>query len=145
MFDKRLEILLVEDNAGDVRLTEEVLKDAGVDHHLSVVDDGAQAIDFLLRHPPFTDAPRPDLMLLDLNLPKLDGREVLRRIKATPSLLGIPVVVLTTSQADEDVVRAYQLHAKCYMMKPIDLSQFLDVIKAVEEFWLNPRKPPKRD
>jgi CheY-like chemotaxis protein len=139
-----IEILLVEDNPGDVRLTQEALKEGKVRNHLSVVDDGAKAVDFLFRRPPYAGAPRPDLILLDLNLPKMDGREVLRQIKADASLRAIPVVVLTTSQADEDVVKAYDLHVNCYITKPIDLSQFLNVVKAIEDFWLTIVKLPLR-
>jgi CheY-like chemotaxis protein len=140
-----IEILLVEDNPGDVRLTQEALKEGKVRNHLSVADDGAKALDFLFRRGPYTAAPRPDLILLDLNLPKLDGREVLRAIKADASLRGIPVVVLTTSQADEDIVKAYDLHVNCYITKPLDLSRFLEVVKAIEDFWLTIVKLPKRD
>jgi CheY-like chemotaxis protein len=139
-----IEILLVEDNPGDVRLTQEALKEGKVRNHLSLVDDGAKAVDFLFRRPPYEGAPRPDLILLDLNLPKMDGREVLRRIKAEPALRSIPIVVLTTSQADEDVVKAYDLHVNCYITKPIDLSQFLNVVKAIEDFWLTIVKLPAR-
>ena len=139
-----IEILLVEDNPGDVRLTQEALKEGKVRNHLSVVDDGAKAVDFLFRRGPYAGAPRPDLILLDLNLPKMDGREVLRQIKAEPALRSIPIVVLTTSQADEDVVKAYDLHVNCYITKPIDLPQFLNVVKAIEDFWLTIVKLPAR-
>ena len=139
-----IEILLVEDNPGDVRLTREALKEAKVRNNLNVADDGAKAIDFLYRRGAYSAAPRPDLILLDLNLPKKDGREVLAEIKADASLRTIPVVVLTTSQADEDVIKAYDLHVNCYISKPIDLSQFLKVIKAVEDFWLTIVKLPKQ-
>jgi len=139
-----IEILLVEDNPGDVRLTQEALKEGKVRNHLSVVDDGAKAVDFLFRRGPYAGAPRPDLILLDLNLPKMDGREVLRQIKAEPALRSIPIVVLTTSQADEDVVKAYDLHVNCYITKPIDLAQFLNVVKAIEDFWLTIVKLPAR-
>ena len=139
-----IEILLVEDNPGDVRLTQEALKEGKVRNHLSVVDDGAKAIEFLYNRGPYAQAPRPDLILLDLNLPKKDGREVLAEIKADPALRSIPVVVLTTSQADEDVVRAYDLHVNCYITKPIDLLQFLKVVQAMEDFWLTIVRLPKR-
>jgi len=139
-----IEILLVEDNPGDVRLTQEALKEGKVRNHLSLVDDGAKAIDFLFRRGPYAGATRPDLILLDLNLPKMDGREVLRQIKAEPALRSIPIVVLTTSQADEDVVKAYDLHVNCYITKPIDLPQFLNVVKAIEDFWLTIVKLPAR-
>ena len=139
-----IEILLVEDNPGDVRLTQEALKEGKVRNHLCVVDDGAKAVDYLFRRGPYAGAPRPDLILLDLNLPRMDGREVLRLIKAEASLRSIPIVVLTTSQADEDVVKAYDLHVNCYITKPIDLSQFLNVVKAIEDFWLTIVKLPAR-
>ena len=139
-----IEILLVEDNPGDVRLTREALKEGKVRNHLSVAEDGAKAIEFLFRRGSYADAPRPDLILLDLNLPKKDGRQVLAEIKADASLRSIPVVVLTTSQADEDVVNAYDLHVNCYITKPIDLSQFLNVVKAIEDFWLTIVKLPQQ-
>jgi CheY-like chemotaxis protein len=139
-----IEILLVEDNPGDVRLTQEALKEAKVCNHLSVADDGAKALDFLFKRGAYTKAPRPDLILLDLNLPKKDGREVLREIKSDASLRVIPVVVLTTSQAEEDVLKTYDLHVNCYITKPIDLTQFLNVVKAIEDFWLTIVKLPKR-
>jgi CheY-like chemotaxis protein len=138
-----IEILLVEDNPGDVRLTQEALKEGKVRNRLSVVDDGAKAIDFLYNRGPYANAPRPGLILLDLNLPRKDGRQVLAEIKADPSLRSIPVVVLTTSQADEDVVRAYDLQVNCYITKPIDLSQFLKVVRAMEDFWLTIVRLPK--
>ena len=139
-----IEILLVEDNPGDVDLTKEALQDAKVRNRLHVVDDGAKAVDFLYKRGEYADAPRPDLILLDLNLPKKDGRQVLEEIKADPQLAGIPVVILTTSQADEDILRAYQLHANCYITKPVDFKQFMHVVKAIEEFWLTVVKLPKR-
>jgi CheY-like chemotaxis protein len=139
-----IEILLVEDNPGDIRLTKEALKEGRVHNNLNVCDDGAKAVDYLLRRSPFEQSPRPDLILLDLNLPKKDGREVLREIKSNPALQSIPVVVLTTSQAEEDVLRAYDLHVNCYITKPIDLVQFLNVVKAIEDFWLTIVKLPKR-
>ncbi|MEQ1503668.1 MAG: response regulator [Myxococcota bacterium] len=131
-----VEILLVEDNPGDVRLTREALRDGKVRNHLHVVPDGVEAIAFLRREGPYAGAPRPDLVLLDLNLPKKSGREVLADIKSDPDLMRIPVVVLTTSKADEDVLRAYEFHANCYVTKPVDLEQFLKVIRSIEEFWL---------
>ena len=137
-------ILLVEDNPGDVRLTREALKEGKVRNNLSVADDGVKAIDFLYRRGPYAQAPRPDLILLDLNLPRKDGRQVLAEIKTDAALRAIPVVVLTTSQADEDVVKAYDLHVNCYITKPIDLLQFLNVVKAIEDFWLTIVKMPKR-
>jgi len=133
---RAIEILMVEDNPGDVRLTREALKGGKVLNQLHVVEDGVAALDFLYRRPPHQDAPRPDLILLDLNLPKMDGREVLSRIKSDDALKIIPVVVLTTSQAEEDVLRAYRLSANCYVTKPVDLHQFNRIVGAIEEFWL---------
>jgi two-component system, chemotaxis family, response regulator Rcp1 len=138
-----IEVLLVEDNPGDVDLTKEALMDAKVRNRLHVVDDGAKAIDFLFQKGAYTDAPRPDIILLDLNLPKKDGRQVLAEIKAEPRLTGIPVVILTTSQAEEDIIRSYQLHANCYITKPVDFKQFMKVVKSIEEFWLTIVKLPK--
>jgi len=141
---RAIEILMVEDNPGDVRLTREALKGGKVLNQLHVVEDGVAALDFLYRRPPHQNAPRPDLILLDLNLPKMDGREVLARIKSDDSLKIIPVVVLTTSQAEEDVLRAYRLNANCYVTKPVDLHQFNRIVQAVEEFWLTiVRLPPR--
>jgi len=133
---KPIEILMVEDNPGDVRLTREALKGGKVLNQLHVVEDGVAALDFLYRRAPHENAPRPDLILLDLNLPKMDGREVLSRIKSDDALKVIPVVVLTTSQAEEDVLRAYRLSANCYVTKPVDLHQFNRIVGAIEEFWL---------
>jgi two-component system, chemotaxis family, response regulator Rcp1 len=137
-----IEILLIEDNPGDVDLTKEALLDAKVQNRLHVADDGAKAIDFLFRKGACADAPRPDIILLDLNLPKKDGRQVLAEIKAEPGLADIPVVILTTSQAEEDILRSYQLHANCYITKPVDFKQFLKVVKSIEEFWLTIVKLP---
>jgi two-component system response regulator len=141
-----IEILLVEDNPGDVALTREALRDAKVANHLHVAEDGAEAVDFLFRRGKYADAPRPDIILLDLNLPKKDGRQVLAEIKAEPELAQIPVVVLTTSEADEDILRSYQLHANCYITKPVDFPRFLHVVQSIESFWLTvvrlPRKQP---
>ncbi len=137
-----IEILLVEDSAADVRLTIEALKEAKVANRLSVVDDGVKAMDFLHQRDGYTDAPRPDLILLDLNLPRKDGREVLEEIKADPGLRRIPIVVLTTSSAHDDILRAYELHANCYITKPVDFRQFMVVVKAIEDFWLTIVKLP---
>ena len=131
-----IEILLVEDSPSDTDLTIEALREAKVRNHLSVVEDGVQAMEFLRREGPFADAPRPDLIMLDLNLPRKDGREVLAEIKADERLKLIPVVVLTTSRAERDVLRAYQLSANCYITKPVDFAQFLGVIRSIESFWL---------
>jgi CheY-like chemotaxis protein len=131
-----IEILLVEDNPGDVRLTLEALKEGKLSNHLSVAEDGVAALAFLRREGAFAAAPRPDLILLDLNLPKRDGREVLSEIKADPDLRRIPVVVLTTSKAERDIVKSYDLHANCYITKPVVLEDFLEVIRSIESFWL---------
>ncbi len=139
-----IEILLVEDNPGDVELTREALDDAKVANRLHVVDDGADAVEFLFQRGKFANAPRPDIILLDLNLPKKDGRQVLSEIKANADLAQIPVVVLTTSQAEEDILRAYQLHANCYITKPVDFNQFLRIVATIEEFWLSVVKLPKK-
>jgi two-component system, chemotaxis family, response regulator Rcp1 len=131
-----IEILLVEDSPSDIDLTVEALREAKVRNHLSIVEDGVQAIEFLYRKGPYANAPRPDLIMLDLNLPRKDGRAVLAEIKADDSLKMIPVVVLTTSRAEQDVLRAYQLNANCYITKPVDFEQFLDVVRSIESFWL---------
>jgi len=138
-----IEILLVEDNPGDVRLTQEVLNDGKVRNNMSVVKDGVDAVSFLQQTGEYADAPRPDIVLLDLNLPKKDGREVLAEIKADPDLKNIPVVVLTTSGAEQDIVKAYDLHANCYITKPVDLDQFIRVIRSIEDFWLTIVKLPR--
>ncbi|HZI14015.1 MAG TPA: response regulator [Myxococcus sp.] len=139
-----IEILLVEDNPGDVRLTIEALKEGKVHNSLSVARDGVEALAFLRRQGTFVRAARPDLILLDLNLPRKDGREVLAEIKEDPSLRRIPVVVLTTSKAEEDVLRTYDLHANCYIAKPVDLDQFISVVRSIDDFWLSVvRLPPK--
>jgi chemotaxis family two-component system response regulator Rcp1 len=131
-----IEILLVEDNPGDVRLTMEALREGKVLNNLNVVTDGQEAVEFLRRQGEYGDAPRPDLILLDLNLPKKDGREVLAEIKADESLRRIPIVVLTTSQAEIDVIQSYDLGVNCFITKPVDLDQFIYVVKSIEEFWL---------
>lgn len=131
-----IEILLVEDSPGDVRLTKEALRDAKVKNVLHVASDGLEAISFLSQEGEFVGAPRPDLILLDLNLPKKSGRQVLEEIKQDPDLKSIPVVILTTSAAEEDILRSYQLHANCYITKPVDLDQFLKVVKTIDNFWL---------
>jgi CheY-like chemotaxis protein len=140
-----IEILLVEDNPGDVRLTVEGLNEGKVRNNLHVAKDGVEALAFLRREGNYSDAVRPDLILLDLNLPRKDGREVLADIKADPDLKTIPVVVLTTSRAEQDVLHSYQLQANCYITKPVDLEQFIHVVKSIEDFWLTvvtlPRKP----
>ncbi len=133
---KPIEILLAEDSAADVRLTREALKDAKVLNRMSVVRDGVEVMAFLRRQGPYADAPRPDLVLLDLNMPKKDGREVLAEIKGDADFKRIPVVVLTTSQSEEDILQSYNLHANCFITKPVDLSQFVTVVKSIEHFWL---------
>jgi CheY-like chemotaxis protein len=139
-----VEILLVEDNAGDVRLAIEALKDAKVHNNLTAVNDGASAMALLRRQGRYAEAPRPDLILLDLNLPGKDGREVLSEIKADPEFRMIPVVVLTTSQAEEDILRAYHLQANCYITKPVDLDRFAEIVRSIEGFWLSIVKLPGR-
>lgn len=137
-----IEILLVEDNPGDVRLTVEALRDSKVQNKLYVAEDGMEATAFLRREGKYADAPRPDLILLDLNLPKKDGPEVLAEIKEDPALKHIPVVILTSSKAEEDIIKTYNLHANCYVTKPIDLEQFITVVKSVRDFWLTIVKLP---
>jgi CheY-like chemotaxis protein len=137
------EILLVEDSPGDVRLTREALKDAKMHINLHVASDGIEAMDFLNREGDYADVPRPDLILLDLNLPRKDGRQVLEEIKDNPELMTIPVVILTTSASEEDVLRSYRLHANCYISKPVDLDGFLKVIKSIDNFWLSIVKLPR--
>jgi two-component system response regulator len=132
---KPIEILMVEDSPTDVLITEEALEQAKVRNHLHVVEDGVQAMAFLHQEDPYTQVPRPDLILLDLNLPRKDGREVLAEIKADERLKTIPVVILTTSRAEEDVLRAYGLHANCYISKPVDFTRFMEVVRAIESFW----------
>lgn len=132
---RTVEILLVEDNPGDVRLTQEALRESKLVNHLSVTRDGVEAMAFLRREGEYATAPRPDLILLDLNLPRKDGREVLQEIKEDTSLRRIPVAVLTMSDAEEDIVKTYNLHANCYIRKPLDIDQFVKVVKSVENFW----------
>ena len=130
-----IEILLVEDSSTDVMLAEEALDRAKMRNNLHVVKDGVEAMAFLRREGPYANVPRPDLVLLDLNMPRKDGREVLAEVKADDDLKYIPVVVLTTSQAQADVLRAYGLHANCYISKPVDFEQFTDVVRAIDQFW----------
>lgn len=137
-----VEILLVEDNLGDIRLTQVALKDSKIANTLNVVKDGVDALAYLRREGPFANATRPDIILLDLNLPRKDGREVLEEIKADESLRRIPVVVLTTSSADEDIVRSYNLHANCFITKPVDLNSFVTIVKSIEHFWFQIVKLP---
>ena len=142
MVNGAAEILLVEDNPGDVRLTREALKEGKILNNVSVVGDGVEALAFLRREGKHTNAVRPDLILLDLNLPKKDGREVLAEIKADPTLKKIPVVILTTSAAEQDVLKTYDLHANCYITKPVDLEQFIKVVQLIEDFWLTIARLP---
>ena len=137
-----IEILLVEDNPGDARLAWEAIREAKVSNNLRWVPDGVEALSYLRREGKFADTQRPDLILLDLNLPRKDGREVLAEIKNDESLKRIPVVVLTTSQAEEDILKAYHLNANCYISKPVDLEQFMKVVNAIENFWLTIVKLP---
>ena len=143
---KPIVILLVEDNPGDVRLIQEVLKEAKVKNDLHVVYDGGDALAFLRREGKYKDVPRPDMILLDLNLPKKSGHEVLADIKADENLKQIPVVILTVSKNDEDIIKSYNLHENCFITKPMDLNQFLNVVKAIEDFWFTIVKlPPNRN
>jgi two-component system, chemotaxis family, response regulator Rcp1 len=137
-----IEVLLVEDSPGDVRLTQEALKDAKVHINLQVARDGIEAMSFLKQEGEYAKSPRPDLILLDLNLPKKDGREVLQEIKESPTLKSIPVVVLTTSASNADILRSYMLHANCYITKPVNLEGFLKVVKTIDGFWLSVVKLP---
>jgi chemotaxis family two-component system response regulator Rcp1 len=134
---KPIEILLVEDNPGDVELAREALENSKLHNRLHAVDDGEKAMAFLRRQGPYADVPRPDLILLDLNLPRKDGREVLAEVKGDADLKRIPVVILTTSRAEEDVLKSYNLHANCYITKPMNLDQFLHVVKSIQDFWLS--------
>ena len=142
---KPIELLLVEDSEPDVRLTIEALHEAKVKNRLWGVEDGVEAIDFLRRQGKYADSPRPDLILLDLNLPRKDGRQVLKEIKADDSLKRIPVVVLTTSKSEEAVLRAYDLHANCYITKPVDFNRFMEVVKSIENFWLTVVRLPDEE
>lgn len=139
------EILLVEDNPGDVRLAKEGLKESKITNNLNVVEDGVEAMAFLRKEGQYADAVTPDLILLDLNLPKKDGREVLAEIKTDEKLRRIPVVILTTSQAEEDVIKTYDLHANCYVAKPVDLDQFVKIVKSINNFWFEMVTLPSED
>lgn len=142
---KPIQILLVEDNVADIRLTQEALKEEKLYNNLSIVNDGVEAMAFLHRQGKYAEAVQPDLILLDLNLPRKDGREVLEEIKNDPDLKLIPVVVLTISEAEKDILVSYKLHANCYIVKPLNLDQFSTVVKSIEEFWLSIVKlPPKK-
>jgi CheY-like chemotaxis protein len=137
-----IEVLLVEDNPGDVRLTREALKDSRIGNNLSVVHDGVEALRYLRREGPYNQALRPQMVLLDLNLPKKDGREVLKEIKGDPALRTIPVVILTSSDAERDIASVYALGANCYITKPVDLDQFITVVRLIEDFWFGIVKLP---
>ncbi|MBC8505087.1 MAG: response regulator [Anaerolineales bacterium] len=139
---RAVEILLVEDNPGDIRLTREALKEGKVSNNLYIAKDGVEGLEFLRREGEHANAIRPDLVLLDLNLPRMDGRELLEIIKADDDLKRIPVVILTTSKSEEDVLETYNLHANCYITKPVDLDQFLKVVKTIEDFWMTIVKLP---
>ena len=139
-----IHVLLVEDDPGDVLMTREAFADNGLTNHLHVVSDGVAAMDFLLKRGEFVDVPTPDLMLLDLNLPKMDGREVLAEVKADPILRQIPVVVLTTSEAQDDVLRSYELHANAYVTKPVDFDRFIEVVHKIDEFFAGVVRLPGR-
>ncbi len=139
-----IEVLLVEDNPGDVRLMQEALKDAKVRNNLNVVYDGEEAMSFLRRQENYSGAPAPDLIMLDLNLPGKDGREVLEEIKNDPELKHIPVVIVTTSSAEEDILKSYSLHANCFVTKPVNLEQFVKVVHAIEDFWFTIVKLPRK-
>ena len=139
---KFIQILMVEDNPADVRLTMEALKDSKVLTNFSVVGDGVEAMAFLQKEGKYAEAPRPDLILLDLSLPKKDGRELLKEIKADDELKRIPIVILTTSHDEEDIIKAYNFHANCYVTKPVDLDQFIKLVKSIEDFWLTIVKLP---
>ena len=137
-----IEILLVEDNPGDSRLAKEALKESKLKNNLYVAEDGVEAMNFLYKKGKYSKMPRPDLVILDLNLPKKDGREVLAEIKNDDNLKRIPVVILTISKAEEDILRTYNLHANCYVTKPLDLDQFMKVVRSIEDFWLTIVKLP---
>jgi CheY-like chemotaxis protein len=141
---RSIEVLLVEDDAGDELMTREAFEDNKIRNALHVVRDGQEALDFLYRRPPYEEAPRPDLILLDLNLPRYDGRQVLERIKTDPELALIPVVVLTTSSAEEDILRSYKLHANAYVTKPVDLDQFIAAVRQIDEFFVTVVRLPGR-
>lgn len=141
-----IEILLIEDNPGDIRLTQEAFKDARVGNHVSIARDGEEALHFLRKEHAFHDAVTPDIILLDLNLPKLDGREVLEIIKNDKNLYNIPVVILTSSEAEKDIIETYGMHANSYVVKPVDFDKFLKVIRSINDFWLTVVKlPPHND
>jgi two-component system, chemotaxis family, response regulator Rcp1 len=140
--DMPIQVLLIEDSPGDVRLTQEALRDSNKSIHLQIASDGVEAMAFLRREAAYADAPRPDLILLDLNLPRMDGRQVLAHIKEDESLRTIPTVVLSTSEAEADIVKSYQLQANCYLSKPVKLDAFEGIVKSINDFWLNKVRLP---
>ncbi|MEI8202714.1 MAG: response regulator [Bacteroidota bacterium] len=142
---KPIEILMVDDNRGDIRLAMEAIKDAKVTNNIHVVYDGIEAMAFLRKEGIYAEMPRPDIILLDLNMPRKDGREVLEEIKTDPELKRIPVVILTVSQAEEDIIKSYDLHANCYISKPVDLDQFVKIVKSLENFWFTIVKLPPNE
>ena len=142
--DEIMQILLVEDNPGDIRLTQEALKEGVIKNNLNVVKDGVEALDYLKRKGKYMNQPTPDIILLDLNLPRKDGREVLAEIKSDENLKLIPVIILTTSDADQDILRSYKLHANCFITKPVDLDQFIFIIRQIEIFWFTVVKLPAK-
>ncbi len=141
---KSIDILLVEDSLGDAELAKEALEESKLKNTLYIVEDGQEALDFLYKKGKYENVPRPDLMLLDLNMPKVDGREVLKIVKNDEHLRSIPVVILTTSRAEEDIIKSYNLHANCYISKPLNLDKFLEVVNAIESFWLSIVTLPKK-
>jgi len=141
---KSIDILLVEDSPGDAELAKEALEESKLKNTLYIVEDGQEALDFLYKKGKYENVPRPDLMLLDLNMPKVDGREVLKIVKNDEHLRSIPVVILTTSRAEEDIIKSYNLHANCYISKPLNLDKFLEVVNAIESFWLSIVTLPKK-
>ncbi len=141
-----VEVLLIEDNPGDIRLTKEAMKEAKIVNNLNVVEDGVEALDYLKKKGKYKDVNQPDLILLDLNLPKKNGREVLAELKQDVNLKQIPVVILTVSKAEEDIIKTYELHANCFITKPVDMDQFTKVVKSIDDFWFSIVKlPPNKD
>lgn len=141
---RMIDILMVEDNPGDVRLTREALREYKIRNEMYVVDDGVKALDFLHKRGDYEDVPTPDMVFLDLNLPRKDGQEVLQEIKNDPELMRLPVIVLTSSTAEEDILRSYDLHANAYVTKPVRLEEFIAAVRAIEEFWLSVVKLPEK-
>ena len=142
---KPIEILMADDNPGDVRLAMEALKGAKVKNNVHIVHDGVDAMNFLFKKEKYKDVPTPDIILLDLNMPKKDGREVLKEVKDDKNLKRIPIVILTVSQADEDILKSYDLHANCFITKPVDFDQFINIVKTIEHFWFTIVKLPSND